>query len=248
MFSCLLYLRPFVAFSFLILCLIPKTNAWRKVFKKRTKAAIAPATTPQINIVFPTIATLLMRDFIICYGGNLSPLSPIATPEQLQTAWGKILSEYYRACNDENVKAEVKLRADIKYMEYRWQVVENLASILNSRYNEHAANILQKFYAQHKLLFTPESWQRDTKHAQNIEVANKRKYKAWIRELESAQTTPGRKKTISEIFANSFMDINKNEGHFTDWNTQTVEAYCVAMGRLRDHIKMIKEQNEKAKQ
>jgi hypothetical protein len=233
-----------MGFSFLVLCLIPNPNTWRRAFVliRRKKPEVVPPIAIQ-PFTPPTITTLLMRDFITCYAGNLSALSTTATPDQLNEAWGKILSDYYRACSDDNVKSEVKLRADIKYMEYRWQAVENLAAILNARYNEHAAKILQKFYAQHKLLFTPESWNQDTKHAQNIEVANRRKYKGWIKELEAAQTTPGRKKTVREIFANMFMDINKNEGHFTDWNNQMVETYCVAVVRLRDYIKMIKEQN-----
>jgi hypothetical protein len=228
------------------------TYLWFAAKFKHSKEEISSVTDymPKSSLL-SDISQWLVKDMVqcICYN-NLSSIGQ-GTQEELQAALNKLLSDYQKARNNQDVKARVRVMADILLIETQWQYVNTLGDMMHKFYSEEGAEVLRKLYPkwQYGCDFTPESFASDWKKICQGELRNKLLHEqltAKLKDLESKINS--KENSPSDIHKNilrKIADIRKVEAVNLDVMNMSVMELAIYENRLDEHIEYLQEQISK---
>lgn len=192
-----------------------------------------------------SISILTLRDFKICVcDGNFTVLGK-GTEDELKTAWGNILSQYYDVVDSDEMKQMIKTEREIALLQLRQSQTEALTEVLRSGlYMADAVTPLKKLYPAYA--FTKESFSSDIEFVRKGEIHYKLQLERLIKQrdnkkpTENVQSPSQKRKELTALL----MDINKIEGgHYND--SITVEMFAMGLMRRNEYIKNMNEQNKR---
>ncbi|MCD6012880.1 MAG: hypothetical protein K0Q79_2742 [Flavipsychrobacter sp.] len=217
-----------------------------KIFHR--KKAAQPIPEPPPSKLIDKISNWMVKGMIDCCFYNDFSSIGTGSPEEIQAAFGNLISQYHDACKSEHMKQYVRLSASIKTIEFQWQTVNLIAEILKERFCESAAKYLRELYPLYP--FTQETFEHDLGMVGKGEIANQIKYERLNTELEKLEKGLKKDEHLNtqqkhENFINRLFEINKYEGVKYDINTMSVLELAIAENRLSKYIEDLNDQIKK---
>lgn len=194
-----------------------------------------PITNPNL---INSISVWLVSDMIkAVFYADYSSIG-IGTEDEIDKAFSNLISQYHEACKNEWVKTYVQLTAKIKAIELQWAIINSIADVMTTRYNELGAARLRELYPAYE--FTPESLLSDLNKIGVGEIATKRKYDLYTEQLEKMNAGKDGKKNETPLdrhsnFLARLAEINKYEGTRYRPEETTVLELAVLENRLSEH-------------
>ena len=175
----------------------------------------------------------MLCDFITCQVEDNYSVLGDGTPEELQAAWLRLLSEFAEVSGDKRVGKECELRGKLEAITARATRIDLLLFSITILFTEECAEMLRDEYPDFKIL--PETIADEIVFIHNIEKRHKLEYDRMKLELENMQIKEEGKRD-RQYFLGMMWDINKHEGGagFTD-TTMTAEYFAIGIGRIVKH-------------
>lgn len=199
--------------------------------------------------VITSIKDLLFSDFIKCVvHGQLSILiqSGCPTEEQLISAWGELLSQYYEATGDSKVGDYLDTARMMTEVALHINRIAGRIEAIRIAYGKVDAEDLQPFFDDliedgYEYEFLPDTIEKDLNSIESLEKRHRITY-ARLKAQYDRINTGNAKEITEDMFIDSLFDISKHEGINYKASEISTHEYCVLAKRLAKHNEYLKTQ------
>jgi hypothetical protein len=212
-----------------------------------TDTKILSASEP-INIV-QSIKDLPLKDFIYCSAENEYSRLGNAPVEVLESAWRRLLSEYYRVKGDGNATLYVEIVGEMESIKFRQVYIAFLSYNIRQLHTQSVAENLKELFPQFD--FSKENYLQQLKLIENIEKRTKYRLAELTNQFDDLEKSKGNtdavasKDQIYEGFMQILLDINQIEKTtYTEENISTYK-YAILCKRRDAYIENLQKQNNK---
>lgn len=225
----------------------PPLVAWIGKRKPITTEAIEqPQNEPIKSNLITSIAVLKLKDFITCCVDNDLSVLGEGSEDERKEAFTDLLSQYYEAKGDTEIKEYLQVVSQIKAIELHRELINTIAMVMRERYSQAGAEALRNLYKQFGYQFTEESLEEDLEKVRRGEISNDVTYKRLLKDLEKLDKAKTKSKDLTHVqklsnFRQRIFDINKVEhGSYDD--QMSVLDFAILEARLIEHIETLKDQ------
>lgn len=210
---------------------------------------IEPIETPKPIFKVNHISKWYLSDFVdCCFFDNYTCFGEYDTLI-LQQQFMIMYGAYSEAKRDSFLTEQAKLKNQILIIEFKWEVIRILSTMLLEIFLEPTAVILREWYPMYA--FTKDSWADDLKKVNIGEIATKIKYERLIEQLaqlekNNAPAKETSKETALQNFYTTKARIEKFQGVGYDMNTISMLEFAVLENELTEEYERLLEQQRKS--